>query len=193
MAFNNYYQTTKEINGVTYTAQFNGLSFRDETLDSCHIDGGDNMSLEKLANALFDKVLIEPKVSIDTFGADKIGTTKEKIINGTKYVAKFNGVKAALRAIDNCYIDGTSATSIKKLREYLFENVITVPEKLEVDSFETAEELDEVTTFAREAMQDKEAMNEFNAVLAFLRETMEGKLGNFRTENTSTTKKTGKK
>lgn len=192
MAFTNYYQVTKEINGITYTAQFNGLSFRDETLDSCHTDDG-NVSFEKLATALFDKVLVEPKAKIDDFGADKIGKTKEKIINGTKYVAKFNGVKAALRAMDNCYIDGTSNTSIKKLREYLFENVITVPEKLEVDSFETAEELDEVTTFAREAMQDKEAMNEFNAVLTFLRETMEGKLGNFRTENTGTTKKTGKR
>ncbi len=190
MAFTNFYQTTKEINGVTYTAQFNGLSFRDETIDTATIDGGNAVSLEKLANALFDKVLVEPKVSINDFGADKIGTTTEKTINGKKYVAKFNGILAALKIMDSNYVDGTSRTSIRKLRKNLFEKVIVKPEKLETDDFETAEELDEVTNFASEVMQGGEAMDEFNEVLAFLRETMEGK---FRpTENTGRTKKTSK-
>ena len=191
MAFENFYNATKEINGVTYTAQFSGLSFRDETLDSSHVDGSDNVSLEKLAKRLFDNVLVEPKMSINDFGADKIGTTTEKTINGTKYVAKYNGVLAALRAVDGSYIDGTSSTSIKKLRKYLFENVIVTPENLEVDDFETAEELDEVTAFAREVMQGGEVMTEFNEVLAFLREVMEGK---FRpTENKVGAKKTSRK
>lgn len=191
MAFTNFYQATKTINDVTYTAQFNGLSFRDETLDSSHVDGSDNISLEKLANNLFDKVLVEPKMSINDFGADKIGTTTEKTINGKKYIAKFNGILAALRAVDGSYIDGTSSTSIKKLRKYLFENVIVKPEELDADDFETAEELDEVTAFAREVMQGGATMEEFNEVLAFLRGIMEGK---FRpAENTNGTKKTSRK
>lgn len=191
MAFENFYQSTKEINGVKYTAQFNGLSFRDETIDSSYVSGTDNVSLEKLSRKLFDNVLVEPKMSINDFGADKIGTTEEKIICGKKYVAKFNGILAALKAIDSSYIDGTSNTSLVKLRKFLFENVIVEPENLKTDDFETAEELDEVTAFAREVMQGGTAMTEFNEVLAFLREVMEGK---FRPEeNTSGAKKASRK
>ena len=175
MAFENFYQATKEINGVTYTAQFNGLSFRDETIDSAYISGSDNISLVKLSERLFTHVLVEPKISISDFGADKIGRTEEKIIGGKKYVAKYNGVLAALKAVDDSYIDGSSNTSLKKLRKYLFESVIVEPANLCVDDFETAEELDEVTAFAREVMQGGEVMNEFNEVLAFLRGVMEGK------------------
>lgn len=78
--------------------------------------------------------------------------TVEKEINGVKYVCQFNGISAALKAIDNCYIDGTSNLSLEKLNEYLLENVIVEP-KLTLDDFEDVETLNKVTGFARKVMQ----------------------------------------
>lgn len=77
----------------------------------------------------------------------------EKKINGKPYKAQFNGMSAALRAIDSSYIDGTSTTSIEKLSEYLLKNVIVDPPSLTVDDFESMEEFNEVIAFAREVMQ----------------------------------------
>lgn len=77
----------------------------------------------------------------------------EKKIGDTVYKAQFNGISAALRAIDNSYIDGTSNTSVEKLSKYLFENVIVEPKNLTPDSFETIEEFNDVVEFAREVMQ----------------------------------------
>lgn len=81
--------------------------------------------------------------------------TREKTINGTKYVAQFNGLSCALRAVDQSYIDGTSNTSAEKMAEYLFKNVIVEPQGLTIDDFDNVEEFNEVTTFAREVMQGK--------------------------------------
>ena len=53
--------------------------------------------------------------------------TVEKEINGTKYVAQFNGISAALKAVDESYIEGTNNTSVEKLSRYLFSNVIVEP------------------------------------------------------------------
>lgn len=77
----------------------------------------------------------------------------EKKINGTTYVAQFAGMSVALDAIDSCYIDGSSNTSVKKLNKYLFDHVIVEPKGLTVDDFETVDEMNEVTAFAREVMQ----------------------------------------
>lgn len=79
--------------------------------------------------------------------------TVEKEINGTKYVAQFNGISAAVSAIDETYIDGTTTTSIKKLSEYLFDKVIVEPKGLTMDDFDSMDEFNEVITFAREVMQ----------------------------------------
>lgn len=79
--------------------------------------------------------------------------TVEKEINGKKYVAQFNGISAALNAVDNSYIDGTSNTSVAKLSKYLFEHVIVEPKGLTADDFDSMEEFNEVVTFAREVMQ----------------------------------------
>lgn len=93
----------------------------------------------------------------------------KKTINDVEYTAQFNGLAAALKAIDECYVDGTSNTSVYKLAEYIFKNVIIDP-KVNVDDFENADELNEVVAFGREVMQ-----------------------GTFRKEeNESGTKKTGK-
>ena len=79
--------------------------------------------------------------------------TVKKEINGTEYTAQFNGISAALNAMDECYIDGTTTTSITKLSKYLLDKVIVEPKGLTPDDFETMDELNEVITFAREVMQ----------------------------------------
>lgn len=77
----------------------------------------------------------------------------EREINGVKYVAQFNGLSAAQQAIDDCYIDGSSNISTVKLTDYLFRNVIVEPKNLTADDFETIDELNAVTSFARRVMQ----------------------------------------
>lgn len=76
-----------------------------------------------------------------------------KEINGVKYIAQFNGISAALKAVDNSYIEGTNNTSVAKLSEYLFKNVIVEPVGLTADDFESMDDFNEVVTFAREVMQ----------------------------------------
>ena len=76
----------------------------------------------------------------------------KKTINDVEYTAQFNGLAAALKAIDECYVDGTSNTSVYKLAEYIFKNVIIDP-NVNVDDFENADELNEVVAFGREVMQ----------------------------------------
>ncbi|MBD8945798.1 MAG: hypothetical protein ACLVG9_00905 [Eubacteriales bacterium] len=89
-----------------------------------------------------------------------------KNIGGKDYVAQFNGISAALEAVDNSYIDGSGNISLAKLSKYLFENVIVEPKGLTSDDFESLEEFNEVVAFAREVMQgnfrgkqDKETTN----------------------------------
>lgn len=79
--------------------------------------------------------------------------TREREINGVKYVCQFNGISAALKAIDNSYIDGTNNTSLEKLAAYLFANVVVEPKNLTADDFDNLEEFNEVVAFARETMQ----------------------------------------
>lgn len=81
--------------------------------------------------------------------------TVEKTINGKTYKAQFNGLSAALKAFDDSYIDGSSNTSLEKLTEYLFENVIVEPKGLTADDFGSMEELNKVSGFARDVMQGK--------------------------------------
>ena len=77
----------------------------------------------------------------------------KKVINGTEYTAQFNGISAALKAVDNSYIEGTNNTSVSKLSKYLFENVIVEPTNLTADDFDNMDDFNEVVTFAREVMQ----------------------------------------
>lgn len=79
--------------------------------------------------------------------------TVEKEINGKKYVAQFNGLSCALRAVDQSYVEGTNNTSVEKLANYIFANVIVEPTRLTIDDFESMEEFNEVVTFGREVMQ----------------------------------------
>lgn len=81
--------------------------------------------------------------------------TVDKEINGTKYVAQFNGLSCALRAVDQSYIEGSNNTSVEKLADYIFANVIVEPKGLSIDDFDSMEEFNAVVTFGREVMQGK--------------------------------------
>lgn len=82
--------------------------------------------------------------------------TREKEINGKKYVAQFNGLSNALKAIDESHIDNNSSNiAISKIAPYVLENVIVDPANLSVDDFDTIEELNDVITFGMEVMQGK--------------------------------------
>jgi len=86
--------------------------------------------------------------------ADKFYQRK-KTINGVEYTAQFNGLSAALEAIDESYIDGTENMSMIKLSKYVLENVIVDPPHLTVDDFDSMEDLNAVLKFGREVMQGK--------------------------------------
>lgn len=82
--------------------------------------------------------------------------SKTKEINGVKYTAQFNGLSAALKAIDNSYVgDNSKNISIYKMASYIFDNVIVEPAGLTVDDFDSFEELNEVVRWGMEVMQGK--------------------------------------
>lgn len=171
------YTIDKEIDGVNYIAQFNGIGANLKAIDSCYIDNSSNTSLEKLADYIFTHVIVDPKISIDDFGKEKIGEVESKVINGTTYKAEFKGIRTAVKIIDDSYIEGTSNTSLDKLSTYLLDEIIVSPKNLATDDFESMEEFNEVVSFAREVMQGHEVMDEFNRVVEFGRSVMDG---NFR-------------
>lgn len=80
---------------------------------------------------------------------------RKKTINGVEYTAQFNGMSAALDAIDENYIDNSSNISIKKLAKYIFDNVIVEPKGLTPDSFSSIDEMNEVVQWASGVMQGK--------------------------------------
>lgn len=82
----------------------------------------------------------------------KIYTVNKKI-NGTEYTAQFNGISAALKGIDSCYIDGSSNISLEKLSAYVFEHVIIEPSNLTADDFDSMDDLNAVVAFGRDVMQ----------------------------------------
>ncbi len=79
--------------------------------------------------------------------------TVKKEIGGKTYTCQFNGISAALESVDKSYIDGTNNTSVLKLSEYLFENVVVEPKGLTPDDFDNMDDFNAVVTFAREVMQ----------------------------------------
>lgn len=85
--------------------------------------------------------------------ADNKFYTVENEINGKKYVAQFNGLSSALKAMDSCYIDGSSNLSTYKLAEYVFKHVIVEPKGLSIDDFESLTEFNDVVTWAQDVMQ----------------------------------------
>lgn len=79
--------------------------------------------------------------------------TVEKEINGVKYVAQFSGLSAALKAVDDSYIDGTDNVSMIKLSEYVFNHVVVEPKGLTADDFDNLKEFNDVMNWAQAVMQ----------------------------------------
>ena len=79
--------------------------------------------------------------------------TVENEINGVNYVAQFNGLSAALKAVDDSYIDGSDNISMQKLSEYVFKHVIVEPKGLTADDFESLNDFTEVMNWAQGVMQ----------------------------------------
>lgn len=79
--------------------------------------------------------------------------TITKEINGTEYTAQFAGISVALKATDETHIDGSDATSVEKMADYLFQHVIVEPKGLTPDDFDTIEEFQEVIKFASGVMK----------------------------------------
>lgn len=186
----NFYTVTKNIGGREIKAQFNGISAGLKAIDDSYIDDSSNTSLEKLSKYIFDNVIVEPRMSIEDFGADEIGKETEKTINGKKYVAKFVGLLTALKAVDGSYIEGSSNTSTEKFSQFLFENIVVKPEKLSIDDFDNMKDFNEVVAFARETMQGGKVWKEFNDIIAFGREVMQG---DFREKKDTAATGTGSK
>ncbi len=186
MAFTPY-QVEKKINGTTYIAQFNGISAYNKAIDSSYIsETSPNTSNEKLAEYLLKNVIVEPRLKLDDFGRDKVGTVEEKEINGKVYKAEFKGIRTALRAIDENYIGDSSNISSDKFAQYILDNIIVSPENMDIDDFESADEQSEVIAFAREVMQGGEVWEEYEAITGFAREVMQG---NFRNKKNTTANK----
>lgn len=81
--------------------------------------------------------------------------TVKKEINGKEYTAQFSGLSCALKAVDSTYLEDKNVTSTEKMAEYLFKNIIVEPAGLTVDDFDNIDEFNEVVKFAREVMQGK--------------------------------------
>lgn len=63
----NFYSRTKEIDGVAYTAQFNGLSSWLRAIDESYLPGTNNPGAEKINKYVLENVIVDPKCSIDDF------------------------------------------------------------------------------------------------------------------------------
>lgn len=87
--------------------------------------------------------------------------TVEKEINGVKYVAQFNGMAAALEALDDWRKDNENI-SLSKMSKYVLEHVIVEPKGLTLDDFDCMEDLNAVVGFGREVCQGnfRDAANE---------------------------------
>lgn len=64
-----FYSRTKEINGVKYTAQFNGLSSAMKAIDNSYVgDNSKNVSILKMSSYIFENVIVEPAgLTVDDF------------------------------------------------------------------------------------------------------------------------------
>lgn len=62
-----FYTQKKVIDGVEYTAQFNGLNSYLRSLDNSHSDAGTYLSMERMANYFLKNVIVDPKVTADDF------------------------------------------------------------------------------------------------------------------------------
>lgn len=63
-----FYTVDKEINGTKYVCQFSGISTALKAVDNSYVEGTSNTSVEKLAEYLFEHVVVEPRgLTVDDF------------------------------------------------------------------------------------------------------------------------------
>lgn len=85
-------------------------------------------------------------------GAEKPYVVRREIA-GREYAAQFNGLRAAVRCMDDCAAgDGVN---LEKYMQYVLEHVIVEPNGLSMDDFADMETLSEVVRFGREVMQGR--------------------------------------
>lgn len=80
-----------------------------------------------------------------------------KTINGVEYEAQYNGNSQFFKFVDQSKsnIGGVAETSMEKAATFIFDNVIISPKGLTIDSFDSADDCQEVMNFAIEVMQGK--------------------------------------
>lgn len=76
----------------------------------------------------------------------------EKKIGEVTYKAQFNGISAAVVALDDWRKDNENI-SISKMSKYILEHVIVEPKGLTMDDFDSMDELNEVVGFGRDVLQ----------------------------------------
>lgn len=66
---NKFYTVEKDIGGIHYVAQFNGISAMFRAVDESYVsEDSKNISVEKLSKYIFENVIVEPKgLTIDDF------------------------------------------------------------------------------------------------------------------------------
>ena len=57
----------KTIRGIEYIAQWQGLAVSNEQCERCKVEGTDRLSTAKIADIVFNEVIISPKVNADDF------------------------------------------------------------------------------------------------------------------------------
>lgn len=78
--------------------------------------------------------------------------TRTKTIDGVEYTAQYQGLRAAIRLVDEAHL-GTDSQSIEKMNTYVLKNCIVKPAGLTIESFNDMETLSEVVSFGIEVAQ----------------------------------------
>ena len=76
-----------------------------------------------------------------------------KEIGGVEYTAQFNGMRFAIRCVDEC--GEGEKVNMEKFMQFILSQVIVEPSGLSLDDFEDIETLSEVVRFGREVMQGR--------------------------------------
>lgn len=77
----------------------------------------------------------------------------KKTIGGVEYTAQFNGLRFAVRCMDEC--GAGEDANMEKFMQYVLDHVIVEPAGLGLDSFEDIDTLTEVVSFGREVMHGR--------------------------------------
>ena len=82
-----FYTVQKEIDGVTYTAQFNGVGAALRARDESFLDGSSNLGSEKFSEYILENVIVDPKGLVpddfdSTEALGKVTAFGSEVMNG---------------------------------------------------------------------------------------------------------------